>query len=384
MPCFSLGERLIFLEFVMAITLLSPSANLAPSAAAASASTDTTANPAATTSTGTGLTFASLFSRQLGNTLPGIDNSKASSSESLLPASTDTSETEGNTGDLAALLAAAGLIPQTAPGLPSTPAATTTTSATTATTATPNNMMDALGNNKQGRQQDNGLLQQLNYLLGQQGKTTDSASDSDLAALLGTTSDLGTANSAATPGSTTETGFAETLAAQQAQQQLKTPASEITPPELPVSAPVSSPKWSQEVGEHMVWMSKNDTQQAQLTLNPPHLGPVQVSLSLNNEHLTAQFVAASPEVRQALEESLPRLKEMLADSGIQLGQTSVGSESFRQQQGFADNTGGGNREASRLTGDNAILGTPLEAASHTVSLNRSTLAAGNGRLDLFV
>jgi flagellar hook-length control protein FliK len=375
MPCFSLGERLIFLEFVMAITLLSPSANLAPSAAAANASMDTAANTTAATSTSTGLTFANLFSRQLGSALPGIDNSKASNGESLLPTSSDTSETEGSTGDLAALLAAAGLIPQTAPGLPNASAASTTAQ---------NNMMNVLAGSKQGGQQDNGLLQQLNSLLGQQGKASDSSSGNDLAALLESTSNLGTANSAATPSSNTETGFAEALAAQQAQQQLKAPANETNPPGLPVSAPVSSPKWSQEVGEHMVWMSKNETQQAQLTLNPPHLGPVQVSLSLNNEHLTAQFVAASPEVRQALEESLPRLKEMLAESGIQLGQANVGSESFRQQQGFADNTGSGNREASRLAGDNAILGTPLEAASHTVSLNRSTVAAGNGRLDLFV
>ncbi|MDB5765023.1 MAG: putative flagellar hook-length control protein FliK, partial [Herminiimonas sp.] len=99
---------------------------------------------------------------------------------------------------------------------------------------------------------------------------------------------------------------------------------------------VGSPGWDQALGQKVVWMVAGGQQSASLTLNPPDLGPLQVVLNVSNSHATASFTAAQPEVRQALEAALPKLREMLGDAGIQLGQASVNAGTSQQQHAFAE------------------------------------------------
>lgn len=101
---------------------------------------------------------------------------------------------------------------------------------------------------------------------------------------------------------------------------------------------VGTPAWDQALGQKIVWMAQGGEQSASLTMNPPDLGPMQVVLSVSNNQATVDFMAAQPEVRQALEAALPRLREMMSESGIQLGQANV---SAGGQQQFAGSDGGG-------------------------------------------
>lgn len=94
---------------------------------------------------------------------------------------------------------------------------------------------------------------------------------------------------------------------------------------------VGTPAWNQALGDKIVWMASGGQQSASLTLNPPDLGPMQVVLNVSNDQATASFFAHQPEVRQALEAALPRLREMMQDAGIQLGQATVSADTPRQQ-----------------------------------------------------
>jgi flagellar hook-length control protein FliK len=83
---------------------------------------------------------------------------------------------------------------------------------------------------------------------------------------------------------------------------------------------------------------------AELTLTPPQMGRVEVSISVNGDQTSAAFVSASPAAREALEQALPRLREILAEAGITLGQASVNAESPRQdREGTPAEQRGGNR-----------------------------------------
>ena len=104
-------------------------------------------------------------------------------------------------------------------------------------------------------------------------------------------------------------------------------------PKLTVAAPVSSPNWGNELGQKVAWMTASGNHVAELHLNPPNLGPMEVKLTVHNDQATIQFVSQHQEVRTALESALPRLKEMMMDSGISLGNASVDSGSS-QQSGF--------------------------------------------------
>ena len=54
-------------------------------------------------------------------------------------------------------------------------------------------------------------------------------------------------------------------------------------------------------------------------------------LSITQDQATAQFLSPHLAVREAIEEALPRLREMLAENGIQLGNVMVGADSFQQE-----------------------------------------------------
>jgi len=97
---------------------------------------------------------------------------------------------------------------------------------------------------------------------------------------------------------------------------------------------VGTPAWDQALGQKVVWMVAGEQQSASLTLNPPDLGPLQVVLNVSNSQANATFIAAQPEVRQALEAAMPKLRDMLGEAGIQLEQSSVSSGTPNQQGGF--------------------------------------------------
>ncbi len=103
------------------------------------------------------------------------------------------------------------------------------------------------------------------------------------------------------------------------------------PAPLTIDQPVSSPAWGNALGERVVWMAGQSQQSAALHLNPPHLGPIEVQLTLSNDQANAVFVADHPAVREAIQSALPQLRESLAQSGIALGNVSVGSQSSSQQ-----------------------------------------------------
>ncbi|NVD98328.1 flagellar hook-length control protein FliK [Massilia sp. BJB1822] len=131
-----------------------------------------------------------------------------------------------------------------------------------------------------------------------------------------------------------------------------------------LQARVGSQAWDQQLGQKVVWMAAGGEQSASLTLNPPDLGPLQVVLSISNDQASASFTAAQPEVRQALENALPKLRDMMNEAGIQLGNATVSAGSQEQQEAFARQAGG-RGQGGRGTGSGGGAGddgTPAAAA----------------------
>ncbi len=108
----------------------------------------------------------------------------------------------------------------------------------------------------------------------------------------------------------------------------------------------------------MVLLVGRNEQRAELTLTPPSLGKVDVTLTVSGDQTSALFVSANPTVREALEQALPRLRDMLAEAGVQLGQAQVSAGSSQgdghqeQQRAAGAGSGGG-----RAPTDNAATAT---------------------------
>ncbi|MDR1064312.1 MAG: flagellar hook-length control protein FliK [Azoarcus sp.] len=94
-------------------------------------------------------------------------------------------------------------------------------------------------------------------------------------------------------------------------------------PRFTIPAAAGQRAWAEEAGNKIMWMLGRAETRAELILTPPHLGKVEVSINLNGDQTTAQFVASSQAAREALEQAMPRLRELLAQAGIDLGNASV-------------------------------------------------------------
>ena len=94
-----------------------------------------------------------------------------------------------------------------------------------------------------------------------------------------------------------------------------------------LSQDVGSSEWDQALGQQLLHMGRADQKTAELQLNPPGLGPLKVTLSMNEHQIQVAFVSAHASVRAAVEAALPQLRAAMADGGISLGEASVGSES---------------------------------------------------------
>jgi len=147
-----------------------------------------------------------------------------------------------------------------------------------------------------------------------------------------------------------------------------------------IPARVGTQAWDNQVSQRIVYMVGKE-QAATLTLNPPDLGPVQVVLSVSNDQASVAFSSNQQEVRQALENALPRLREMMGENGIALGNATVdaGVPDGRQAQQDGDRRGGGNGGGFGNAGGTAAAGDDSTArpATRTVSLG------DNGLVDTF-
>ncbi|MBA5640392.1 flagellar hook-length control protein FliK, partial [Duganella sp. LX20W] len=127
-------------------------------------------------------------------------------------------------------------------------------------------------------------------------------------------------------------------------------------------ARVGTPGWDQQLGQKIVFMAAGGEQSATMELNPPDLGPLQVVLNVSNDHATVAFSSAQPEVRQALEAAVPKLREMMSDAGIQLGNATVSAGMSNQDNNFQQQAastqsgnggGGGGHGGARFGRDSA-------------------------------
>ncbi|OGS80621.1 MAG: hypothetical protein A2Z94_07075 [Gallionellales bacterium GWA2_55_18] len=147
-----------------------------------------------------------------------------------------------------------------------------------------------------------------------------------------------------------------------------------------ISSPLGSSGWSEEFSQKITWMGTQQNQVAELHLNPPNLGPLDVVLKISDNQATALFTSPHSAVRDAVENALPKLREMLADNGITLGNTMVSDQSPRDRgtDGFASQ--GSAAMARRETVDDALKAAELASTTtQAIPMRRH-----NGMVDTFV
>ncbi|GEK74415.1 MULTISPECIES: flagellar hook-length control protein FliK [Halomonas] len=124
-----------------------------------------------------------------------------------------------------------------------------------------------------------------------------------------------------------------------------------------LSAPVGSQSWPRQLGQQLLQFARQGGEQRiEMRLHPAELGPLSVTLKVGDQGAQAHFLSAHGQVRHALEQAIPQLREALAEQGISLGETSVGEQRQGGTEGegrrFADaaaGTSGGESDSSAET-----------------------------------
>ncbi|MBA5763713.1 flagellar hook-length control protein FliK [Vibrio sp. 404] len=112
---------------------------------------------------------------------------------------------------------------------------------------------------------------------------------------------------------------------------------------------------SEQVSERIQMMLSKNLKNIDIRLDPPELGRMQIRMNMNGDNATVHFTVANQQARDIVEQAMPRLREMLAQQGLQLGDTSVQQQaSGQQQRQYATSSEGGSGQGSsnqRATGE---------------------------------
>ncbi len=102
--------------------------------------------------------------------------------------------------------------------------------------------------------------------------------------------------------------------------------------QMPVVIRFGQPGWAGMVAERSAMMAAQNIKFAELQLDPPELGPLQVKVTVNQEHAQVSFVAANASVRDALDQTMPKLREMLEEQGLDLLDVDVSDQESQESE----------------------------------------------------
>lgn len=104
----------------------------------------------------------------------------------------------------------------------------------------------------------------------------------------------------------------------------------VTPtPTIPLAsgAPFGTQGWSDAVASRVIWLTDNRMMTAELRLDPPDLGPLQVKISMADGQAQVSFVSQSSDVRNAIDQSVARLRELFEERNVDLMNVDISDQS---------------------------------------------------------
>jgi len=101
------------------------------------------------------------------------------------------------------------------------------------------------------------------------------------------------------------------------------------------ASPVSQAGWGHEFVGRMNLMVKNGVQEMKLQLKPAEMGLLEIKLSTEGDQAKVIFNVHNAAARDAIDLAMPRLRDMLEQSGLQLAHSEVNDQSSQQNQGNA-------------------------------------------------
>jgi flagellar hook-length control protein FliK len=110
-------------------------------------------------------------------------------------------------------------------------------------------------------------------------------------------------------------------------------------------------EFPQEILARVRMIQSQNGKEARLNLHPAELGRLQIAITSEGEATRVAFVVENAQAKEALEQAMPRLREFLQQAGLQLTDSSVAQQDFRDSSGFASGDDEAEQKGSALAGD---------------------------------
>ncbi|RLT89687.1 MULTISPECIES: flagellar hook-length control protein FliK [unclassified Ketobacter] len=98
----------------------------------------------------------------------------------------------------------------------------------------------------------------------------------------------------------------------------------------PIHTPMQSREWGNEVGQRLMMMVSSKLNSAQIQLTPRDMGPIDVKVSVQQDQANVVFTSHAAPTRDALEQALPRLRELMEQNGVALGDVDVRDQNAQE------------------------------------------------------
>lgn len=113
--------------------------------------------------------------------------------------------------------------------------------------------------------------------------------------------------------------------------------------------------FSDAVKDKVMLIISQKLQQFDITLDPPELGNMQVRVNLQGEQASVNFIVQNQQAKEALDQNMNKLKDMLAEQGVDVGDTNV-----EQQSQQSDNSSTNDDKNHHINTNTADAGDVVE------------------------
>jgi flagellar hook-length control protein FliK len=150
-----------------------------------------------------------------------------------------------------------------------------------------------------------------------------------------------------------------------------------------VSAPVGQSAFAEEFASRVVMFTSQKVHNAQIALTPSELGPISITIEVRGQEAHLSFNAAHATTRAAIEDALPRLRDMLSSNGLQLANAHVGDQAQRDP-GRSRRGSDGEARAVGSVGSAGPAGGPHAASAVDAQAMRAQWLRSDRLIDIVV
>ena len=131
----------------------------------------------------------------------------------------------------------------------------------------------------------------------------------------------------------------------------------------PMDRQLGQSGWNQDLTERILWMANKSIKAAEIRINPPQLGPIEIRINMNQDQANIYFSSQHAVVREAIEAAIPKLREMFGSQQLNVLDVDVSDQSFAERREHTDNTGSQYQEPAM---DSMLGDQELETIAETV------------------